>query len=494
MAVSHISVRDVLSLPAMSGAQLLAGGGGLDRPVRSVNIMEVPDVEAFVRPGDLLLTTAYPIHHDPTILNRLVRFFAKRGLAALAIKRGRYLRALPEGLVDICEELSFPLIDLRDDQSFDEVLGEVMAVVLADYGAEPSRADAIRERLTAVALSGGGLAEITVTLAEAIAATVAIVTTEGEEIARAGQTPQQEAICEPFPISMAGSVVGTMLIYCERPLTLGQRRLVQQACFAVGLYVAQTQATAEVNRRLRILALEELVRGDGANRSHSAILYDWPLHKLRQVCLAGPLVSPLEPIEQLRQTSPWGHSALMWQRADQLVVVFCPAEVRDTRDAVRQWSEHLQVTAAVGQRVSHGDELMHAHSTALDAWRIAARTGQRAALYEDLQMELLLQSLERSAVIRFVESQIGALMRYDAANGSDLVTTLGAVLTTSNRVEAAEHLYIHYNTLKYRMEQIRRLLGSDWQTPARRTALVLAVELYKLRDLPDAARSHPAAP
>lgn len=487
--MSHISVQDVLSLPAMRGAQVLAGGAGLGRAVRSVNIMEVPDVEAFVRAGDLLLTTAYPIHHDPTILNQLVRFFAERGLAALAIKRGRYLRDLPAGLVDICEELSFPLIDLRDDQSFDEVIGEVMAVVLADYGPEPSRADAIRERLTAVALSGGGLAEITVALAEAIAAAVAIVTAEGHEIARAGQDPPEGATCESFPISMAGSTVGTMLTYSERSLTLGQRRLVQQACFAVGLYVAQTQASAEVNRRLRILALEELVRGDSATRSHSAILYDWPLHKLCQVCLAGPLEHPVERIEDVQATSPWGHSALMWQRSDQLVVVFCPQEVRDLPRAVRQWSEQLNLTAAVGQRVCHGDELMHAHSTALDAWRIALRTGQRAALYDDLQMELLLQSLDRSAVIRFVESQIGALMRYDAANHSDLIATLAAVLTTSNRVEAAERLFIHYNTLKYRMEQIRRLLGADWDSPPRRTALVLAVELYKLRDLHDAAAS-----
>lgn len=481
--MASITVKDVLSLPAMRGARVFAGEAGLSRRVRSVNVMEVPDVEAFVRSGDLLLTTAYPIHHDPALLNQLVRVFVQRGLAALAIKRGRYLDQFPAGLAELCEELSFPLIVLRDDQPFDEILGEVMAVVLADYGAEPSRADAIRERLTAVALSGGGLDEITVTLAEAIDATVAITNLDGEMIAATEEVDDEAPVKESFTIPMAGSVVGRMLVHSGASLTLAQRRLIQQACFAVGLFVAQTQATAEVNRRLRTLALEELVSGSASNQGHLAILYDWQLPKLQQVCIAGPAAH--EPDDTSKTI--WGASSLSWRRGDQIVTIFSPDDVPNVRGALDRWLSLLKeaspaVVAVVGQRVSDSDALVHAHSTAVEAWEIASKTGRSAACYEDLHMELLLQSLDRQAAARFIETQLGPVIAYDRDSGGDLTATLRVILGSTNRVEAASRLYIHYNTLKYRVEQIRKLLGEDWETPERRTALVLALELHQLRD------------
>ena len=39
-----VTVREVLDTPALAGATLLAGATGLDRVVRRLNVMEVPDV------------------------------------------------------------------------------------------------------------------------------------------------------------------------------------------------------------------------------------------------------------------------------------------------------------------------------------------------------------------------------------------------------------------------------------------------------------------
>ena len=117
--MAGISLNQVMQLPALRDARVVAGRDGMGRHVHSVNVMEVPDVEAFVRTGDLLVTTAYPVHHDPSILVRLVKYFHLRGLAALAIKKGRYLENWPEGLLEVCNDLGFPLIELGDNLSFD---------------------------------------------------------------------------------------------------------------------------------------------------------------------------------------------------------------------------------------------------------------------------------------------------------------------------------------------------------------------------------------
>jgi purine catabolism regulator len=46
-----LAVREVLTLPALRGNFVVAGQDGLDRAVTGVNVMEVPDIESFVKPG-----------------------------------------------------------------------------------------------------------------------------------------------------------------------------------------------------------------------------------------------------------------------------------------------------------------------------------------------------------------------------------------------------------------------------------------------------------
>jgi len=82
----------------------------------------------------------------------------------------------------------------------------------------------------------------------------------------------------------------------------------------------------------------------------------------------------------------------------------------------------------------------------------------------------------------FVEDALGPLVRYDAERGTQLVPTLRAYVQADyNANETARRLYVHANTLAYRLRTIRRLLGGD---PARGD-LRLTVELaLKLSDLP----------
>ncbi len=52
--------------------------------MQRLNVMEVPDILAWVKPHELLLTTGYPLRNTPQSLGRLVADLDERGLAALA--------------------------------------------------------------------------------------------------------------------------------------------------------------------------------------------------------------------------------------------------------------------------------------------------------------------------------------------------------------------------------------------------------------------------
>ncbi|MGH9004431.1 MAG: PucR family transcriptional regulator, partial [Acidimicrobiia bacterium] len=88
----------------------------------------------------------------------------------------------------------------------------------------------------------------------------------------------------------------------------------------------------------------------------------------------------------------------------------------------------------------------------------------------------------------FVDEALGAVIRYDGDHGTDLVGTLGAFVAADYGVnEAAARLYVHANTLKYRLKRIRALLGGDPSRGDLRLQVELALKLLELPRLAAAA-------
>ena len=67
--IDSIALAELLKLPTLAHARVVGGHDGLRRPVRGVNVMEVPDILDWVKPDELLLTTAYPLRDDPVALS-----------------------------------------------------------------------------------------------------------------------------------------------------------------------------------------------------------------------------------------------------------------------------------------------------------------------------------------------------------------------------------------------------------------------------------------
>jgi PucR family transcriptional regulator, purine catabolism regulatory protein len=60
------------------------------------------------------------------------------------------------------------------------------------------------------------------------------------------------------------------------------------------------------------------------------------------------------------------------------------------------------------------------------------------------------------------------------------VRTLEVYFQTGlQKQQTAKSLFIHRQTLYYRLEQIAAMLGDDWEAPARRLALETAVSGYR---------------
>ncbi len=115
------------------------------------------------------------------------------------------------------------------------------------------------------------------------------------------------------------------------------------------------------------------------------------------------------------------------------------------------------------------------------ALEMARRLEERKPLYfPDLSIyRLLLQIEHNPELIAFQDETLGPLLSYDG--GGELIHTLELYFEhNGNLSKTAEALFVHRNTLIYRMERIAEITGLDLNKPETRLAIQLALHIYRM--------------
>ncbi len=112
--------------------------------------------------------------------------------------------------------------------------------------------------------------------------------------------------------------------------------------------------------------------------------------------------------------------------------------------------------------------------------RLHTKKTGRITHYEDLGLFRIVSIAESlTSLERFCYDAIGPLLMYDQENDTDLASTLRTFLEQNqNSTKTAKILYIHYNTLRYRLERIKAILGDILGNPRQRLEIELALQLY----------------
>jgi purine catabolism regulator len=157
---AEFTCADILHLPQLEGVILRAGRQGLHHAVHRVNVMEVPDVIGWVRPGEFLITTGYPFRENPEKLAEMIPHLVQKGVAALGIKTKRFLDAIPAKALVIADEYRFPLFELPIHTVFSDVQREIMERVLAKEARLLSALQHRVQQMSQLLLAGHSLQEI----------------------------------------------------------------------------------------------------------------------------------------------------------------------------------------------------------------------------------------------------------------------------------------------------------------------------------------------
>ena len=169
-----ISLEKLLTLETLGGSKILAGATGISKRITKVNVMEVPDIIEWVSEGEFLITTAYSIKDNIKILLELIPKLNTKGVAGLGIKVGRYVSELPKDIIELADELGFPIIEVPFSVSHTDVISGILTEVINDQMNMLIKINGFNREVMNIMMKGGSLKEIAGKLYENIGNSLAI--------------------------------------------------------------------------------------------------------------------------------------------------------------------------------------------------------------------------------------------------------------------------------------------------------------------------------
>ncbi|RYM05042.1 PucR family transcriptional regulator [Sporolactobacillus sp. THM7-7] len=163
-----MKVSDLLQIPNFRDFKIVAGEKGADREIRNINMMDAPDIIDYLKPNDWLVTSGYHLQNNPQFFAELVREMSALGCAALGIKTRRFMNDIPEEVLRLADERSFPLIDIPNRVPLVDIVNQTLTLILNDRTKELQFAIDTHQQFTEHIMSGEGIDRLLKTLSDMI--------------------------------------------------------------------------------------------------------------------------------------------------------------------------------------------------------------------------------------------------------------------------------------------------------------------------------------
>lgn len=117
----------------------------------------------------------------------------------------------------------------------------------------------------------------------------------------------------------------------------------------------------------------------------------------------------------------------------------------------------------IGPRISRLENLSVSYKRAKTAMKMSMGTGKEIVNFEEMGFYKILFSIDDTEIlINYTNEILGSLEMYDKMHNTDYVETLRSyVKNDRSLIKVAEDTYSHRNTVNYRIQNIKRIIGCE---------------------------------
>lgn len=509
-------VSEFLALPEFSHFELIAGASGTDREIVSMTVIDSPDSYLYFKGGELLLTNTYFMRNDTSLLEDMIASCSHIGVAAIALKIGRFITEVPPTCLALADELGFPLISIPMDLAFADIINRVLMEINNKQNRQLRFSEKVHTAFTSLALRGGSVQEIVEILSDILDRPVLYWDLWFERLYRSGTA-------QPAPIREAGEDLnallarhpsyiqqvdgvsyGYLILAGDSPageeVRLNTDIAAQHAGTVLKLSIQKHISNMQIESKHRDEFVQDLLLGrfTSLDRVHQrSQVYGWRFQRgvtAFAVDFADiPAESGVNTDYLLARKVRQRYRASMYTKlGDQMVFLVETGEdsalfLRQLQDFCQELLRELRGYYDLRAHIGIGSpqptllEAPRSYHHAQTAVKVGAQAGMEAPCYHQLGLFRLLQSCDSRCREEYLDRYILTLRRYDEAHRTEYLQTLQCLIRNDwNLQDTARELYLHYNTVKNRFYKIGDLLGMDLRSGEAKVELTIACKLLLL--------------
>lgn len=488
-----ITLAELLAIPHL-GLTALAGASHLNRTVTWAHVSEMEDPTPWLEGGELLLAVGVGFPDDTGAQLAYLGRLANRGLVALALG-DRTTPRVSEEFLHTANELGFPVFEVCWQVPFSEV---VRTVVTANEQSSQRRLmthvhifDSLRTRV----VDGLSAAQLFARIEDLTGYNLYVATPRHEQLLDGVSVPPEaitSSLPTPFeravsvgdaralPVIVRGDLVG-YVVAVERPgVTPAGMVAIQHIETIAALEAERVLSGRQLAQTFRAALLEDMLDGqlapDGIRRRLAGEGFD---SSEMLVLMALRWRDELDPEPGLAKLS----GSLRQRGVPHLITATRPAFLLapDSPSVTAAAAELPGLIAGASRPFAIPDGLVLARRDAQLALEIARLRGSdliRAG--SDVEYPLSLAA-DRASLERLIKSALGALIEYDEVHQTDLVRSLRCYLQRERSLrEAAAMLFVHPNSLAYRLRRIEEITGRRLASIEAQTELWIALEARRI--------------
>lgn len=524
-----VTMSDLLRLPSLRQAKVLGGAGGLKKVVSSISVLESTDPGVLVHElfpqdkysgGEIVITGFLNCREDVERQCLILERLAEGGEVGLVLYYvGIYMPYVDQKLIDLANERDFVLICMPEGQKhlrYSELISDVTEYIYQDRRTSVSLVSDILARISSVPHHQQTVGTALQMLCAQLSCSVVLCTSERrilnlstwpsglEDTIRSGMEQlsfvSEGELSVPCPflsgaelysVPIRSDLAQSFRLFLIKEGAPFNRQLIEQAADVTRICINIW------GRQHGEVAIHELIR---------AILQDEPLkmrrlaeifhiniaaiHELWMLCGVNPSdVDPHleEELELARECAEIAIGAVY--EGTPILFLSTPRSLRETERVMQELLSHAlkknpdAVIVRCGS-LSNTTSCRHSYLLTLENLEDAKRIYPQKKIF-------LLGELELAAACRkrIAEGEAAALKRtlslsvlQSDGEDTDLLHTLCVYLLDcdSSVTGTAEALYLHKNTIKYRLQKISDLLGFRLGKMPETMELYRSAAIYRL--------------
>lgn len=529
-----MNIKEMIELEQMAGMKILAGEKGINRKVVTVSVMDAPDIYNWIKGGEFLITTAFVMRNNPLELKDLIIKLEKRGAAGFGIKIGRFIDKLPDEVLETADKLNFPIVFIPNRFSFVDVINPVLSKLVNVQADRLEISEKIHNSFTDIVLEGGDTEKILDTLKSIIHKDTIFIdeffckrffSKIKPEIKEEIENKRTDYFKNNFlylPLKVDKKTFGYLIVLDE---TISgndinnkmkyEKIALEHALTILKLDLQKRISKHEVEEKYRDKFIHDLIFSNIKSKRevlHQSELYNWEFES--KYCVIDVDIDNFKKqivrkdfkkinscLKKLREDmyryiiynfKKIFNKPIYTTFSDNIIFLISNSEINKNLESklislqkkVKDKYDYT-VTIGIGNSVKNLSEVDVSYQEAKKTVSLIRKINGDNSIekYNNLISFRLLDSItDASFVKEFLSIFIKKINKYDNEHDGELLLTLEVLIKNNwNLSKTSEKLFIHYNTIKYRLKKIEELLSLDLSKHQNRLNISLALHLIQLK-------------